>query len=90
MLDINDVLSLKAGICPQTSSVDRATGVSIVRANTLISMSEVEAENCASTLGWMYRISSRDGEDYPGTLDYRLDRVSVTIKDGVISRVIVG
>ena len=82
--------TLRAGICPQMNAIDQSSGISEARANSLVRMKEVKAEECAGQLGWVYRIASRDGEDYPATLDYRLDRVSVTIKDGVISRVIVG
>ena len=82
--------TLKAGVCPQLSALDKSAGISVVRANTLIGMKEGEAESCAAQLEWMYRIVSRDGEDFPATLDYRLDRVSVTIKNGLISRVDVG
>jgi hypothetical protein len=82
--------TLKAGVCPQPSAVDKSMGISVARANTLISMKEGEAESCATLLDWGYRVVSRDGEDFPATLDYRLDRVSVTIKNGVISRVDVG
>jgi hypothetical protein len=53
-------------------------------------MKEIDAESCAAQLQWGYRVVSRDGEDYPATLDYRLDRVSVTIKNGLISRADVG
>jgi len=82
--------TLKAGVCPQLSALDKSAGISVVRANTLIGMKEGEAESCAAQLEWMYRIVSRDGEDFPSTLDYRLDRVSVTIKNGLISRADIG
>jgi len=82
--------TLKAGICPQLSTLDKSSGISIARANTLIGMKEAEAESCAAQLEWIYRVVSRDGEVFPATLDYRLDRVSVTIKNGAISRVDVG
>lgn len=82
--------TLKAGICPQVSSTDKSSGISVNRANALIGMKEGDADSCAAQLEWVYRVVSRDGEDYPSTLDYRLDRVSVTIKKGLISRVDVG
>ena len=82
--------TLKAGVCPQLSALDKSAGISVVRANTLIGMKEGEAESCAAQMEWMYRIVSRDGEDFPATLDYRLDRVSVTIKNGLISRADIG
>ena len=82
--------TLKAGVCPQLSALDKSSGISVARANTLIGMKEAEAESCAAQLDWIYRVVSRDGEDFPATLDYRLDRVSVTIKNGLISRVDIG
>jgi len=82
--------TLKAGVCPQVSAVDKSAGISVARANTLIGMKEGEAESCATQLDWGYRVVSRDGEDFPATLDYRLDRVSVTIKNGLISRADIG
>ena len=82
--------TLKAGVCPQVSAVDKSTGISVSRANTLIGMKEGEAESCATQLDWSYRVVSRDGEDFPATLDYRLDRVSVTVKNGLITRADIG
>jgi hypothetical protein len=82
--------TLKAGVCPQLSALDKSAGISVVRANTLIGMKEGEAESCAAQLDWMYRVVSRDGEDFPATLDYRLDRVSVTVKNGLITRADIG
>jgi hypothetical protein len=82
--------ALMAGVCPQVNIADKSAGITMARANTLIGMKEGEAENCATQLDWGYRVVSRDGEDFPATLDYRLDRVSVTIKSGLISRVDVG
>ena len=82
--------TLKAGVCPQVSGMDKSSGITVARANTLIGMDEIDAESCATQLDWGYRVVSRDGEDFPATLDYRLDRVSVTIKKGLISRVDVG
>jgi hypothetical protein len=82
--------TVKAGVCPQPSALDASSGITVARANTLIGMKEIDAESCAAQLQWGYRVVSRDGEDYPATLDYRLDRVSVTIKNGLISRADVG
>ena len=81
---------LMAGVCPQINIADKSTGISMARANTLIGMKEGDAENCAAQLDWGYRVVSRDGEEYAATRDYRPDRVSVTIKSGLITRVDVG
>ena len=87
---VKKIEDLMAGVCPQINSADKSTGISAARANTLIGMGEGDAESCAVQLDWGYRVVSRDGEDYAATRDYRLDRVSVTIKKGLISRVDVG
>ena len=82
--------TVKPAVCLQVSPTDKSSGITQARANSLVGMKEVEAEGCASQLDWGYRVVSRDGEDYPATFDYRLDRVSVTIKNGLISRADVG
>jgi len=82
--------ALIAGVCPQINAADKTIGISAARANTLIGMGEGDAESCAVQMDWGYRVVSRDGEDYAATRDYRLDRVSVTINSGLISRVDVG
>jgi len=81
---------LMAGVCPQINTADKSAGISAARANTLIGMGEGDAENCAVQLDWGYRVVSRDGEDYAATRDYRLDRVSVTVKNGLITRADIG
>ena len=82
--------AVKPAVCIQVSPADKSSGITQARANSLVGMKEVEAEGCATQLDWGYRVTSRDGEDYPATFDYRLDRVSVTIKNGLITRVVVG
>lgn len=76
-------------ICPKPDSADQS-GISQVRANALIGMSESEAEECAATLKWGYRVGQRDSEMFATTRDYRVDRVTVTVMLGVVTRVDVG
>lgn len=82
--------TLKAGICPPKSAADKNPGIEQIRADTLISMSETDAEICAMDLEWQYRIGQRDDEIFAGTFDYRLDRVTVTIMKGFVTQVNVG
>ena len=82
--------AVKPAVCLQASAADKSSGITQARADTLVGMKEAEAKDCATQLDWGFRVVSRDGEDYPATFDYRLDRVSVTIKNGLISRVNVG
>jgi hypothetical protein len=76
-------------ICPKPDSADQS-GISQVRANALIGMSESQAEECAASLNWGYRIGQRDSEMFATTRDYRVDRVTVTVMLGVVTRVDVG
>jgi hypothetical protein len=75
--------------CPKPDSADQS-GISQIRANALIGMSESEAEECAASLKWGYRVGQRDSEMFATTRDYRFDRVTVTVMLGVVTRVDVG
>jgi len=75
--------------CPKLDSADQS-GISQVRANALIGMSESQAEECAASLNWGYRVGQRDSEMFATTRDYRFDRVTVTVMLGVVTRVDVG
>jgi hypothetical protein len=87
---VKQVENLNAGVCPQINTADKSSGISVARANTLIGMQENESESCAAQLAWGYRVSSRDGKVNVLTLDYRMDRVNVSIKEGLIFRVDIG
>ena len=78
------------GICPLISAADKDPGVSQVRANALIGMSEGQAEECAMNLDWGFRVEQRDAEMFALTRDYRIDRVTVTVMSGFITKVDVG
>ena len=75
--------------CPKLDSADQA-GISQIRANALIGMSESQAEECANSLNWGFRVGQRDSEMFATTRDYRLDRVTLTVMVGVVTRVDVG
>jgi hypothetical protein len=81
---------IKAGTCPPMAAGDKDPGITQARTNALITMSEADAESCAMDLGWVYRLGQRDDEFFPGTFDYRTDRVTVTVVKGVVTKVIVG
>ena len=81
--------SVVAGVCPPPSAADK-TEISALRANALITMGEDFAEQCAASLDWDYRVGERDGELFAGTKDYNPSRVTVAIKAGVITGVLVG
>jgi hypothetical protein len=72
------------------AAADKDPGITQVRANTLIGMTEMAAEQCAKNLDWIYRLGQRDDEMFAGTFDYRIDRVTVTVMKGFVTQVIVG
>ncbi len=83
-------MALKQGVCPPKAASDKDPGISQVRANTLIGMTEVTAEECAMNLDWLFRVGQRDDEMFAGTFDYRIDRVTVTVMKGLVTQVNVG
>ena len=76
-------------VCPSPSNSDQS-GISRNRANALVGMTEDKAKQCAGSLNWNFRVGQRDSEMFPMTLDYRLDRITVIVKSGVVTRVDVG
>lgn len=87
---IKKVTSIKAGVCPPKAVADKDPGITQMRANALISMTEADAEMCAMDLDWIYRLGQRDEEMFAGTFDYRIDRVTVTVMKGLVTQVNVG
>ncbi len=82
--------ALKQGVCPPVAAADKDPGITQVRANTLIGMTEMAAEECAVNLDWTYRLGQRDDEMFAGTFDFRTDRVTVTVMKGLVTQVNVG
>lgn len=87
---VKKVAGLKQGVCPPMAAADKDPGITQIRANTLIGMSEMTAEECAMNLDWTYRLGQRDDEIFAGTFDYRIDRVTVTVMKGLVTQVNVG
>ncbi len=87
---VKKAAALKPGVCPPRAAADKEPGITQIRANTLIGMSEMAAEECAMNLDWMYRLGQRDEELFADTFDYRVDRVTVTVMKGVVTQVNVG
>jgi hypothetical protein len=87
---VKKVAALKQGVCPAMAAADKDPGITQARANTLIGMSEMAAQECAMNLDWNFRLGQRDDEIFAGTFDYRIDRVTVTVMKGLVTQVNVG
>ena len=75
--------------CP-TIEPQQTLAVTNAQAATLIGMKKDAATSCAANLGWGYRIGQEDDQLFALTKDYRLDRVTVVIKKGIITESVVG
>jgi hypothetical protein len=87
---VKKVAAIKAGICPPKAATDFNPGITQVRANALLTMTEADAEACAMSLDWLYRVGQRDEEFFALTRDYRIERVTITVMKGVVTEVFVG
>lgn len=56
----------------------------------LVGMSEADALTAIEAAGGSSRVIERDGESFPVTMDFRTDRVNLTIVDGTVTRADLG
>ena len=75
--------------CPAVDQAD-ATAITQERADMLIGFTESDAESCATSLGWAFRVGERDGEGFALTADYSQQRVTVTVTNDLVTAVAVG
>ena len=75
--------------CPQPDAAD-ATAIAQERADMLIGFTESDAESCATSLGWEFRVGERDGEGFALTADYSQQRVTVSVTKDLVTAVAVG
>lgn len=81
--------SLATAECPQADVAD-ATAITQERADKLIGFTESDAESCATSLGWSFRVGERDGESFAVTADYSQQRVTVSVTNNLVTEVVVG
>jgi hypothetical protein len=87
---VKKVAAMNPGVCPTKAAADFNPGITQVRANALLTMTEADAEACAMSLDWLYRVGQRDEEFFALTRDYRIERVTITVMKGVVTEVFVG
>ena len=75
--------------CPQADTAD-LTAITQERADMLIGFTESDAESCATSLGWAFRVGERDGESFAVTADYSQQRVTVSVTNDLVTSVVVG
>ena len=75
--------------CPAADTAD-LTAITQERADKLIGFTETDAEVCATSLGWVFRVGERDGESFALTADYSQQRVTVSVTNNLVTAVAVG
>jgi hypothetical protein len=75
-------------VCPNIE-LQQTPIVTNAEAATLIGMKKDTASSCAAKLNWIYRVGQEDDQIFALTRDYRLDRVTVVIKNGLITNSLV-
>lgn len=81
---------LSAATCPNWQRASDEAAIELAYAQALVGMRKESAKACAEKLGWQYRIGQEDDQLFALTRDYRIDRVTVTIKKGLITQIDVG
>ncbi len=59
-------------------------------ADSIVGVAETDAERATAERGYGWRVGGRDGELFPVTMDYRPDRITVTITGGVVTAAVAG
>ena len=75
--------------CPQADTADM-TAITQERADLLIGFTESDAESCALSIGWAFRVGERDGESFALTADYSQQRVTVSVTNDLVTAVVIG
>ena len=81
---------LSAATCPAWVKPVGEVKILPAYAEGLVGMKKEAAAACAEKLGWQYRIGQEDDQMFAVTRDYRLDRITVAIKNGFITQSLVG
>ena len=59
-------------------------------ADSLVGLTEAEATKTAEQRGWIVRVAARDGEFFPLTMDYVMNRVNLVVEKNLVTSVDVG
>ncbi|NDB05284.1 MAG: hypothetical protein EBX95_05950, partial [Acidimicrobiia bacterium] len=83
-------VAIEPAVDEPVPSDPNATEISVAEAERLVGLSESAALDTAKVNGWEARVVSRDGVDLAVTMDYRMDRVNLTIVDDKVTASTVG
>jgi len=75
--------------CPTAMKKD-IVEINHAQAAALVGMNKDSAIACLKTLSANYRIAQEDGEDFALTMDYRMDRVNLSINKNFVTKATIG
>ena len=81
---------LSPATCPEWVKPSDEVEILPAYAEGLVGMKKEAAASCAEKLGWQYQIGQEDDQMFSLTRDYRLDRITVSIKKGLVTQSLVG
>lgn len=79
----------QAAICPKINQLPLPV-ITNAQAATLVGMKKEAAISCIQSLKGAHRIAQEDGEDFALTMDFRPDRVNLSVTRGIVKKVTVG
>ena len=89
--DAQEVLTyVAADQAGSSTDVEGATGDINALAGTLVGMEVAAAEKATTDAGFVFRVTSVDGDPRPVTMDYREDRINAEVEDDKVVRVTIG
>ncbi len=89
-VDDNDVISVP-GLQLDPAEIPNAAAMEALAAEILGSpTSEADAIALIERDGFTARVTERDGEPLPATMDYRTDRFNLTVTDNTVTNLSVG
>lgn len=71
-------------------TVEEQISMISVYAQSLVGFSEGHAQECVAETDFGWRITERDGVAFPVTMDYRMDRINVVVRGGVVVETSIG
>jgi ABC-type glycerol-3-phosphate transport system substrate-binding protein len=88
-------LALGTSACASSSSGTAGSSTapsptSTVPNEAVVGMTQAQAEAWAKDHGFTVRVASVDGQPNPLTMDYRQDRINITLQNGTITSATIG
>ena len=75
----------ESGTVPCGTVSVSGVGAAAFQPGDFVGLGESEASSLAASRALAVRVARRDGEQFPGTADFRRDRINFEIDDGIVT-----